>query len=49
MPDLPRWTPDERAAIVPIVRAKEGAEEVRYLRLLQRHPRLRKALIRLGS
>jgi hypothetical protein len=49
LPDLPRWTPDERAAIVPVVHAKEGAEEVRYLRLLQRHAKLRKALIRLGS
>ncbi len=49
VPDLPRWTADERGAIVPIVHAKEGAEEVRYLRLLQGHTKLRKALIRLGS
>jgi hypothetical protein len=49
VPDLPRWTRDERAAVVKIVRAKDGDEEVRYLRLLQSHERLRKALIRLGS
>jgi hypothetical protein len=47
--DLPRWSRDERAAVVEIVRAKEGAEEIRYLRLLRRHARLRRALIRLGS
>jgi hypothetical protein len=49
VPDFPRWTRGERAAVVEIVRAKEGDEEIRYLRLLQSHPRLRRALIRLGS
>lgn len=49
LPDLPRWTRAERAALIPIIRAKEGAEEIRYLRLLQRHAKLREALIRLGS
>jgi hypothetical protein len=47
--DFPRWSRAERAALVEIVRAKDGAEEIRYLRLLQRHARLRTALIRLGS
>jgi hypothetical protein len=49
IPDLPRWTRAERAAVVEIIRAKDGNEEIRYLRLLQGHERLRKALIRLGS
>ena len=49
IPDLPRWTRAERAAVVEIIRAKDGAEEIRYLRLLQAHAKLRKALIRLGS
>ena len=49
LPDFPRWTRAERSAVVEIVRAKDGDEEVRYLHLLQRHARLRKALIRLGS
>jgi hypothetical protein len=49
VPDFPRWTRAERAAVVEIVRAKDGDEEIRYLRLLQNHARLRKALIRLGS
>ena len=46
---LPAWTPGEREALAEIVRAKTGREEIRYLRLLQRHERLRRALIRLGS
>jgi hypothetical protein len=32
-----------------IIRAKHGPDESRYLRLMQRHPQLRAALIRLGS
>jgi len=46
---LPAWTPGEREALAEIARAKTGREEIRYLRLLQRHERLRRALIRLGS
>ena len=49
IPDLSRWTQDEKSAIVNIIRAKAGADEARYLRLLQRHGRLRRALINLGS
>lgn len=48
-PDLARWSMQERRALGEIARAKAGREEIRYLRLLQRHGRLRKALIRLGS
>jgi hypothetical protein len=49
VPDLSRWTRDERAGVVEIVRAKAGPTERRYLRLMQAHPRLRAALIRGGS
>ncbi|HEX9286265.1 MAG TPA: hypothetical protein VF999_03245 [Thermoanaerobaculia bacterium] len=49
LPDVAGWTRDERKAVVAIVRAKAGHEEIRYLRLLQGHARLRRALIRLGS
>jgi len=38
------WTSDPE-----IVRAKHGPEESRYLRLLQKNPRLRRAILRLGS
>ena len=49
IPDLARWTAGERDAAVEVIRAKAGRSETRYLRLSQRHARLRAALIRLGS
>jgi hypothetical protein len=49
IPDLARWAPEERRAVMDIVRAKSGREERRYLALLRRHARLRAALLRLGS
>ena len=49
IPDLERWTPQEELAGAAILRAKESASEARYLRLMQRHPRLRTAFLALGS
>jgi hypothetical protein len=49
IPDLARWGNDEKGALVNTVRAKAGAEETRYLRLLQKQSRLRREIIRLGS
>ncbi len=49
VPDLARWPREERNALAAIARAKAGREEIPYLRLLQRHERLRRAVIRLGS
>jgi len=49
VPNLARWPLEERNALAAIARAKAGREEIRYLRLLQRHERLRRAVIRLGS
>ena len=49
VPDLRSWTTEEKRALLWIIRAKAGPEESRFLRLLQRHPRLREAFIRLGS
>jgi len=43
------WNREERIAMEAIVRAKNGPDERRYLRLMQRHRRLRETLIRLGS
>jgi hypothetical protein len=48
VPDLPRWTKIEQQAVVQIVRAKVSPIEADYLRLLQRHPKLKEALLRLG-
>jgi hypothetical protein len=47
--DLAQWTKSERKSVAQIVRAKMGIEETRYARLLQNHPRLRAAIIRLGE
>jgi hypothetical protein len=49
MPDLPRWTSEEKSALGEIIAAKAGRTELRYLRLLQKHPRLRAAILELGS
>lgn len=49
IPDLARWPREEKRALARIVRAKTGREEIGYLRRLQRHERLRAALLRLGS
>ena len=49
IPDLPRWTPAEKRELVKILRAKTGRSEMPYLRLTQKHLRLRRELLRLGS
>jgi hypothetical protein len=49
VPELSRWPRAERDAVGDIVRAKSGPSERRYLRLLQKHARLCRALLRLGS
>jgi hypothetical protein len=48
-PDLGSWKEEEKKGLVAIVRAKAGPRESRYLRLMQRHARLRSALLNLGS
>jgi len=49
IPDLSRWSKKEKREIAGLVRAKAGKEESEYLRLLQRHLRLRDELITIGS
>lgn len=49
IPTLARWTNEEKRAVITIVRAKAGADELGYLRLLRRHARLRRAIIALGT
>jgi hypothetical protein len=49
IPDLRRWTPQEKHDVARIIRAQVGPDEMRYLRLSQQHPRLRAELLRLGS
>ncbi len=49
IPDLTRWSPQEKRQLIKIIRAKSAPSEMRYLRQTQRHPRLRAELLRLGS
>jgi len=49
IPDLAEWSPREKEGLIQIIRAKSGADESRYVRLLQRHSRLRAFLIRIGE
>jgi hypothetical protein len=47
--DFARWSPEEKAAVRAIISAKAGATEQRYQRLLGKHTRLRRAIIKVGS
>ncbi|MGH9970166.1 MAG: hypothetical protein ACREBG_20555 [Pyrinomonadaceae bacterium] len=49
IPDLNRWSNQEKHALALIIRAKAGADEGRYLKLMQKHARLRAEMIKLGS
>jgi len=49
VPDLRSWTRDEKDEMAEIIRSKSKANEMRFLRLTQRHNRFRKALLKLGS
>ena len=49
LPDLSRWSKEEKSAIKQIVRAKTGTDELRYLKLLQRNQKLRDGLRAIGS
>jgi len=49
IPDLPDWTRTEKERVITIIQAKAAADEVTYLKQLQTHLRLRRAIISLGS
>ncbi|MGA9977433.1 MAG: hypothetical protein WBQ08_02165 [Candidatus Sulfotelmatobacter sp.] len=49
IPDLRRWSRQEKHDVGQIIRAQAAPDEMRYLRLTQQHPRLRAELLRLGS
>jgi hypothetical protein len=48
-PNFARWPADEKRSLAAIIHAKAGADETRYVRLLQSHSRLRSLMLRLGS
>jgi hypothetical protein len=47
--DLREWDEHEKRQLISIIRAKAGVDETRYLREMQKHERLRRELIKLGS
>jgi len=49
VPGLRAWTGEEKEDLVRIIRAKAKPDEMLYLQLSQRHGRLRRALLTLGS
>jgi hypothetical protein len=49
IPGVASWSSAEKKAVAGILQAKERGSETRYLRLTQRHARLREALLTLGS
>jgi len=48
IPGIEQWSADEKQLAVQIIRAKGRGDEARYLRLMQRHTKLR-GIIVLGS
>jgi hypothetical protein len=48
IPDLGKWTDTEKLLLLKIVQAKTDADESEYLKLMQRHDRLRTAIVELG-
>ncbi|MGI9102647.1 MAG: hypothetical protein ACR2IF_09420 [Terriglobales bacterium] len=49
VPDLKTWAAADRSLLVEIIAAKAAPEEWNYLRLMQQHARLRRAILALGS
>jgi len=49
VPDIARWSSDEKDSLRQIIAAKAGRTELRYQDLLQKHRRLRTAILRIGS
>jgi hypothetical protein len=49
LPGISRWRPQQKRALVQVVRAKGGHRESGYLRLFNKHRRLRRALIKLAE
>lgn len=49
IPSLRSWSGQEKQDVARIIRSQAGPHEMRYLRLTQKHPRLREELLRLGS
>jgi hypothetical protein len=49
VPRVASWSAADKRGLVRIIRAKSAANEMLFLRLTQKHSRLRQALLKLGS
>jgi hypothetical protein len=49
LPGIERWSREDRAGLVRVVRAKGGRRESEYARLFDAHPRLAAAVLALGG
>ena len=49
VPELKRWTVEQKQALTQVIRAKVSGKESEYLRLLQQHEALKAVLLVLGS
>jgi hypothetical protein len=49
VPEVARWSKQEKRLLVEVIRAKAGADETAYLHLLQQHDRLSEALREIAS
>jgi hypothetical protein len=47
--NLSSWARDEKDALVEVIHAKTGRDEMRYLQLTKKHKRVRDALLKIGS
>jgi hypothetical protein len=47
--DLPDWKSSDKKALLQIIRAKAADDESRYLKLMQTHARLRRAMLECGN
>jgi len=47
--DLRQWSDAEKLALAKVIHAKAGLDESNYLKLMQKHARLRQTIIDLGS
>jgi len=49
IPSLASWTRDEKDSVIDLIRAKAAPNEMKFLHVTQRHKKLRRELLRIGS
>ena len=49
VPEIGRWSTAEKRSLLEIIRAKAGVSEMKYVRLMREHAKLKEVLVRLGS